>query len=141
MRRGGLLPHVAPLELVSARLEIGRHAGAHGAQPDEPDLHTFSSSWTMRTPPLRVGLPCTAETRRILPRERRLDHAQCALPHLCRALRPPQAHHLGGVLRRLPPGPHDHGLLPVGPDQLHPDAAHRPPLHRPPRPTPPPPLP
>jgi hypothetical protein len=34
---------------VAARLQIGRHAGAHGAETDEPDLHAFFSSKTCVT--------------------------------------------------------------------------------------------
>ena len=36
---GVLAPHVVHDELVAGLLQIGRHAGAHGTEPDEPYLH------------------------------------------------------------------------------------------------------
>ena len=42
VRRGGILPQVVDDELVAGLLQIGRHAGAHGAEPDKSDLHVSS---------------------------------------------------------------------------------------------------
>ena len=39
MRAGGLAVQVVHHELVAGLLQVGRHMGAHGAQPDESDLH------------------------------------------------------------------------------------------------------
>ena len=50
MRRRRLAAHVVHHQLMPALLlQIGRHAGAHGAEPDEPDLHAFFSSKTCLT--------------------------------------------------------------------------------------------
>jgi hypothetical protein len=39
MRSGGILPQIVDDELVACVLKIGRHAGAHGTEPDKSDLH------------------------------------------------------------------------------------------------------
>ncbi len=50
MGRGRVFSNVADLKLVTARLQIGRHAGAHGAETDESDFHArFSWSKTCFT--------------------------------------------------------------------------------------------
>ena len=51
MRRRRLAAHVVDDQLMPALflLQIGRHAGAHGAEPDESDLHAFFSSKTCLT--------------------------------------------------------------------------------------------
>jgi hypothetical protein len=49
MRGRDVFPRVIHVKLVAARLQIGRHAGAHGAETDEPDLHAFFSSKTCVT--------------------------------------------------------------------------------------------
>src|SRR4026209_326075 len=89
----------------------------------------LASARAVRPCPPLGGLSETRETRRILPRERRLDHGQCALPHLRGPLRPSRLHHVGGVLRRLPPRPHDDGLLRVGAHQRPRDGRGGPGLH------------
>src|SRR5260221_9110922 len=54
MRRGELAAQVAHHEPVAGLLQIGRHAGAHGAEPDETDRHCV----------LPGGLPHSLSRRR-----------------------------------------------------------------------------
>src|SRR5438876_8647255 len=39
MRCSGISPQIVDDQLVAGLLEVGRHAGAHGAEPDKTDLH------------------------------------------------------------------------------------------------------
>ena len=78
VRRGGLLAQIVDHELEAGLLQIARHAGAHGAETDESDLHdprTFASpsfradggmttaghasASTRPIQPLRIALPIT----------------------------------------------------------------------------------
>ena len=48
VRLGGILADVVHDQLVAGLLQIGRHVTAHGAEPDESDLHDLASSKTLR---------------------------------------------------------------------------------------------
>ena len=41
VRCGGIFPQVVDDQLVAGLLKVGRHAGAHGAEPDKTDLHGY----------------------------------------------------------------------------------------------------
>src|SRR5713226_9029632 len=61
VRLGGLRADVVHDQLVTALLDVGRHAGAHGAEPDESDLHGSRLALTLRTVACRR---CGARRRR-----------------------------------------------------------------------------
>ena len=48
MGLGGLAADVVDDQLVAGLHEVGRHVAAHGAEADEPDLHDFAPSKTLR---------------------------------------------------------------------------------------------